>query len=249
MQTKQPQAPEDAAGTASQFPGFSAWVFEWFAGLERDNSREYFSATRDRYEAEVRGALTLMLSELSGTFGGAVRVFRQQNDMRFAPALPYKRRTYGVLDFEAPVRPRLYADISARGLYSGTGYQRLAPDQLNRYREAVADDQSGAQLAATLATLQDSGLELITDSLTAVPRGYPRDHARAALLKVRSLLAGRLTTGDSGIARDDALNHVAGTWRAAAGLNSWLEEHVGPSTLAPRERWPRRPAKPSEPAG
>jgi uncharacterized protein (DUF2461 family) len=249
MQTKQPQSPEDAAVTGSQFPGFSAWVFEWFAGLEQDNSREYFSATRDRYEAEVRGALNLMLSELSGTFGGVVRVFRQQNDMRFAPALPYKTRTYGVLDFEAPVRPRLYADISARGLYSGTGYQRLAPDQLNRYREAVADDRFGAQLAATLGTLQDAGLELITDSLTAVPRGYPRDHARAELLKVRSLLAGRLTTSDSGIARDDALNHVAGTWRAAAGLASWLEEHVGPSTIAPRERWPRRPTGPSEPAG
>ena len=248
MQTKEPQAPEDATVTRAQFLGFSAWVFEWFAGLERDNSREYFSATRDRYEAEVRGALTVMLQELSGAFGGTVRVFRQQNDMRFAPALPYKTRTYGVLDFEAPVRTRLYADLSARGLYAGTGYHRLAPDQLNRYREAVADEQFGAQLAATLATLLDSGLELITDSLTAVPRGYPRDHARAELLKVRSLLAGRLTTGDSGIGRDDALNHVAGTWRAAAGLTNWLDQHVGPSTLVPRERWPRRPAKPSEAA-
>lgn len=249
MQTKQPQSPEDAVVAASQFPGFSAWVFEWFAGLERDNSREYFSATRDRYETEVRGPLTLMLWELSGTFGGTVRVFRQQNDMRFAPALPYKTRTYGVLDFDAPVRARLYADISARGLYSGTGYQRLAPDQLSRYREAVADDTFGTELAATLATLRDAGLERITDSLTAVPRGYPRDHARAELLKIRSLLAGRLTIGTSGIGRDDALNHVAGTWRAAAGFTSWLDEHVGPSALTPRERWPHRPAKPSEPAG
>lgn len=249
MQTKQPRPPENAAVSAPQFAGFTAWAFEWFAGLEQDNSRKYFIATRDRYEAEIRDPLTLMLSELSGTFGGTVRVFRQQNDMRFAPALPYKTRTSGVLDFDAPVRSRLYTDIAARGLYSGTGYQRLAPDQLNRYRDAVAGDQFGAELAATLTTLRGAGLELVTDSLTAVPRGYPRDHARAELLKVRSLLAGRLTTGDSGISRDDALNHVAGTWRAAAGLTSWLEEHVGPSTLTPRERWPRRPAEPSEPAG
>jgi hypothetical protein len=32
------------------FPGFSLWVFEWFEGLERDNSRDYFTTTRDRYE-------------------------------------------------------------------------------------------------------------------------------------------------------------------------------------------------------
>jgi uncharacterized protein (DUF2461 family) len=127
------------------FSGFSASVFEWFAGLERDNSREYFTVTRERYETEVRGALTLMLQELSGTFGGAVRVFRQQNDMRLAPAYPYKRRTYGVLDFSEPVKPRLYADISALGLFAGTGYVRLAPDQL--IRTAPPSQQTNSERA------------------------------------------------------------------------------------------------------
>jgi hypothetical protein len=56
-------------------------------------------------------------------------------------------------------------------------------------------------------------------------------------------------TGEPGIDRDAALEHVAGTWRAAAPLTTWLDEHVGPSTMPPRERWPRRPAKPPEPAG
>lgn len=234
--------------TDAQFAGFSAWAFEWFAGLERDNSREYFNATRERYELEVRGALTLMLQELTRTFGGTVRVFRQQNDMRFKPTLPYKTRTYGFLDFASPIRSRLYADVSARGLYAGTGYQRLASDQLNRYRAAVVDDQLGVGLAEALVTAQVAGLELIGDGLTSVPRGYPRDHPREDLLRVRSLLVGRLTTGDSGVARDDALTHVAGTWRAAAPITRWLDEHVGPSTLTPRERWPRRPVKPEEPA-
>ena len=235
--------------TAPLFPGFTPWVFEWFTGLERDNSREYFTATRDRYEAEVRSALTVMLEELRGTFGGTVRVFRQQNDMRFSPAFPYKTRTYGAIDFEASARARLYADLSARGLYAGTGYHRLAPDQLSRYRDAVVDDELGALLAETLASAQDAGLEVISDGLISVPRGYPRDHPRADLLKSRSLLVGRLRTSESGISRDDALDHVAGTWLAAAALTGWLDVHVGPSTLAPRERWPRGPAKPAEAAG
>src|SRR4029077_11343527 len=93
------------------FRGFGAWVFEWFEGLERDNSRAYFNATRDRYELETRDALTLMLRELSATCGGGVRVFRQQNDMRFAPASPYKTRTYGVLDYSSPAKARVYADV------------------------------------------------------------------------------------------------------------------------------------------
>ena len=141
MPAQQPQSPQPAEGEKTVFPGFTAWVFEWFSGLEQDNSRAYFTATRERYETDVRSALMLMLQELSGAFGGSVRLFRQQNDMRFAPASPYKTRTYGVLEFTSPARARLYADVSARGVYSGSGYHRLTSDQLNRYRAAVIDDQ------------------------------------------------------------------------------------------------------------
>jgi uncharacterized protein (DUF2461 family) len=249
VQAKQPISDNVILVTEPAFSGFTAWAFEWFAGLEHDNSRDYFTATRERYEVEVRSALTSMLRELSGTFGGALRVFRQQNDMRFSPAVPYKTRTYGALDFSTPVKARLYADISARGLYAGTGYHRLAPDQLSRYRDAVVDDQLGAHLTEALATARGAGLELIFDSLVAVPRGYPKDHPRAELLKSRSLLAGHLRGGESGIDRDAALEHVAGAWRAATGLTTWLDEHVGPSTQPLRERWSRRPANPAGPAG
>jgi uncharacterized protein (TIGR02453 family) len=245
MQTKRQRPPEEAGVTDSVFQGFSAWAFEWFTNLEQDNSREYFKATRERYESELRGPFTLMLHELSGTFGGIVHVFRQQNDMRFAPSTPYKTRTYGVLDRDAPVRARLYADVSARGLYAGTGYHRLASDQLRRYRDAVVDDQLGARLAEAVLATEAAGLELMSDSTASVPRGFPRDHPRGELLKFRSLLVGRLMTSTSGIGRDDALHHVAVTWRAAAMLTDWLDDHVGQSTLAPRERWPRRPASTS----
>ena len=227
MRSKQQRPHEEAGATQPLFQGFSASTFEWFAGLEHDNSREYFKAARDRYEADVRVPFTLMLQELSGTFGGTVHVFRQQNDMRFAPSTPFKTRTYGVLDFEAPVRARLYADISARGLYAGAGYHRLASDQLRRYRDAVVDAQPGARLTEALVATRRAGLELISDSMASVPRGFPRDHPRDEMLRFRSLLAGRLTAGTSRVGRDDAVGHVAGTWRAAAPLTNWLDEHVG----------------------
>ena len=39
------------------FSGFSADAFAWFAGLERDNSKAYFTATREVYETQVREPL------------------------------------------------------------------------------------------------------------------------------------------------------------------------------------------------
>jgi uncharacterized protein (TIGR02453 family) len=218
------------------FHGFSSEVFAWFDGLERDNSKAYFTANRERYETEVRGGLQAMLDELSRTFGGEVKVFRQQRNLRFAPAgsPPYKTRTYGLLHGVHGPATALYAQLTARGLYAGTGYHQLARDQLERFRAAVVDDSSGAQLAGLVAAARAGGLVVVGESLRTAPRGYPRDHPRVELLRHKALVAGRSLPGVSGIGRDEALEHVGSAWRAAEPLNAWLDEHVGASTMQGR---------------
>ena len=87
----------------------------------------YFTRTRDLFEREVRGGMEAMLDALSVEFEGEIKIFRQHRDLRFsADKRPYKDRTYGVLG-------GYYAAISSRGLYAGTGYYRVARDQLERY--------------------------------------------------------------------------------------------------------------------
>jgi len=218
------------------FRGFAPAVFDWFAGLERDNSKAYFTATRDRYEAEVRGGLQAMLDELGAAFGGEVKLFRQQRNLRFAPegSAPYKTRTYGLLYGVPGIAAGLYAQLSSSGLYAGSGYHQLARDQLERFRAAVADDATGPRLAAATAAAQAAGLNVVGESLVTAPRGYPRDHPRIELLRRKALIAGRALAGTTGIGRDEALDHVASTWRAAQPLNAWLDEHVGPTTIARR---------------
>jgi uncharacterized protein (TIGR02453 family) len=219
------------------FQGFGPEVFEWFAGLERDNSKPYFTATRDLYEHAVRGGLEALLDELAMEFGGEARVFRQQRDLRFTPdKTPYKTRTYGVIGGTSVPGAGLYAQLSASGLYAGTGYWRLARDQLERFRAAVAHDAAGPALEAVTAAAQNAGLELAGESLRTAPRGYPREHPRIELLRRKSLIAGRALPGGGGIDRDAALDHVARTWRVAEPLNAWLDDHVGPSTLPPEPR-------------
>lgn len=219
------------------FHGFTSEAFEWFAGLERDNSRTYFAATREFYEHAVRGELEALLNELSAEFGGTVRVFRQQRDLRFTPdKTPYKERTYGALRDVPGLAGGLYAELSSRGLYAGSGLHRLARDQLDRYRAAVADERSGAALDTALADVRAAGLEVHGSSLTGAPRGYPRDHPRIELLRHTALFAGHRLPGGGGIARERALDHVASTWRAAGRLNAWLHDHVGVSELQPRRR-------------
>jgi uncharacterized protein (TIGR02453 family) len=220
--------------TAAAFEGFGAGAVGWFEGLERDNSREYFTATRAVYGDEVRGPFGLMLADLGGEFGGDVHVFRQHRDTRFsADKSPYKTRTYGLLHTPGQGNA-LYAEVSARGLYAAAGYWRMAGDQLERCREAVLDDDVGEVLQAAIDAVEGAGLELAPPALKTAPRGMPRDHPRVALLRYKDLIAGRRLAPGSALATRRALDHVAATWRSARPLIAWLDAHVGASADAHR---------------
>jgi len=215
------------------FDGFGPAVFEWFEGLERDNSREFFGATRRLYDEEVRGGLEAMFEELAGVFGGDLKMFRQYRDLRFSrDRSPYKTTTYGVLYDVPGMHTGLYAQLSAGGLYAGTGYYQMSRDQLERYRQAVADDVSGPRLVDAVDGARVSGLTVEGGGLRTAPRGYPKDHPRIELLRLTSVIAGRSWPGSAGIRRDVALAGVTDCWRAAMPLTAWLDEHVGPSETA-----------------
>jgi uncharacterized protein (TIGR02453 family) len=223
----------------TRFEGFGPNVQRWFKGLEADNSKAYFDATRDFFEQSVRDQMDALLTELGETFGGDVKMFRQNRDIRFSPdKSPYKTNTYGVLHGSGLAAHGLYASISARGLVAGSGYHVMARDQLDRYREAIADDGSGAELTKLTTEAHEAGVELWGLSLATAPRGYPKDHERIELLRRKSLSLGATRKFGRGIGRDDGLGFVAETWRAAAPVTSWLDEHVGPTTM-PVDRRPR----------
>jgi uncharacterized protein (TIGR02453 family) len=211
----------------SGFAGFPPAVFAWFEGLEADNSREYVQRTRDVLDGPVRDGLEALLDELAGEeFGPEVKLFRQHRDLRFSrDKSPYKTRTYGLV--HGTTRPH-YAELSAHGLYAGSGFYRPERDTLARFRAAVLDDGTGPELESLVAQARAAGLEVAGATLRSAPRGVPRDHPRIALLRHTSLIAGcRLAPGRDGIGREAALAHVAGTWRAAAPLLGWVDRTVG----------------------
>jgi uncharacterized protein (TIGR02453 family) len=226
--------------SSSSFAGFPATAFAWFRGLEADNSKSYFSAHRETYEAVVRGPLQALLEELAAELGGGVKMFRQHRDVRFShDKSPYKTTTYGVITERPDSRAALYAQLSSEGLFAGTGYYMLAPDQLARFRDAVDDGVTGPELERAVRSAEAAEVETFGEALRTAPRGYPRDHPRIELLRHKSLIAGaRLEPDPGGLARHATLDHARGTWQACAPLNSWLDRHVGASELPvdPRRR-------------
>jgi uncharacterized protein (TIGR02453 family) len=214
------------------FAGFPREAFAWFAGLEADNSKAYFTANRETYESAVRGPLEELLETFADEFGGRVKMFRQHRDVRFSrDKSPYKTTTYGLVTDRPGSLAGLFAQLSANGFFAGTGYHVLENDQLARFRDAVADDRAGPKLERAVAGIHAAGVETFGEALKTAPRGYPKDHPRVVLLRHRSLVAGkRLDANGTGIGPKAALDHARRTWDACAPMSAWLDEHVGPTT-------------------
>ena len=228
----------DPRAMDAAFRGFAPEVFEWFAGLERDNSKAYFTATRERYETEVRGGLQAMLDELSQTFGGEVKVFRQQRDLRFAPDKSAAVQDAGPTDCctacRGPGGRPLRGAVRA-GPLRGHGLPPARPATSSSASAPPSSTTAPARSSPTLvAAARAGGLEVVGESLRTAPRGYPRDHPRVELLRHKALIAGRSLPGTSGHRPRRGAHHVASAWRAAEPLNAWLDEHVGASKMERR---------------
>jgi uncharacterized protein (TIGR02453 family) len=211
------------------FRGWPAEALEFYEGLESDNSRVYWSEHKDVYDQAVHAPMAALLADLADEFGEG-RIFRPYRDVRFsADKTPYKT------NIAATVGPG-YVHLAADGLMAGAGMYHLAPDQLDRYRQGVASEHTGPQLEVLINDLRRARIDVHgTDPLKTVPRGFPKDHPRAGLLRNKGLVAMKQWPAAAWLGTAAAKSRVADLLRAARPLCGWLDEHVGPST-APAER-------------
>jgi len=92
---------------------------EFFQDLQTDNTKAYWSAHKDFYEASVREPMAELLDELSGEFGPG-RIARPYRDIRFrADKSPHKTEIYATLDRGGYVR------FGADGLTAALGYHMM----------------------------------------------------------------------------------------------------------------------------
>ena len=216
------------------FRGFPPECLTFYEGLERDNSRSYWTANRDVFESAVRGPMRELLVTL-GEQWGPFHVFRPNRDVRFSKdKSPYKTALGAVGESERAAH--FYVQISAKGLFVGSGFYQLAPDQLERFRAAVDDGRSGARLVKLVREVEAAGLDVaVRDPLKTAPRGYAKDHPRVELLRGKGLTAGREFPIRKWLHTAAVRERVVETWAAARPVYSWLERHVGPSSVPPPE--------------
>jgi len=222
-------------GTMTTFTGFPKAALTFYQGLRQDNSKSYWEANKATWESQVLAPMQALLAELEEAYGPFHR-FRPHRDTRFSrDKSPYKTQiaAYG----ESEGGTAHYFHLSADGLMVLSGYYRMMPDQITRFREAVAD-QRGAELPALIERVEAAGLSVNHgghEPLKRVPRPYLADHPRGDLLKWKGMISGLEFGAPAWLHTPQAKRRIVETWEAAAPLNAWLDRHVGPSRELPPE--------------
>jgi uncharacterized protein (TIGR02453 family) len=203
------------------FRGWPNEALDFYEGLEADNSKTYWTAHKSVYEEKVLAPMVAMLAELEPEFG-AGKIFRPYRDVRFSTDKSlYKTNIGATLELGG------YVQLSAAGLAAGAGMYQMGPAELERYREAVADDRSGERLRRVVDTLEAQKVRVTGhDTLKTVPRGYAKDHPRADLLRYKGLVSWKEWSAGAWLGRASAKDRVVEFLRASRPLMGWLSEHL-----------------------
>ncbi|HMV69669.1 MAG TPA: DUF2461 domain-containing protein [Myxococcota bacterium] len=220
------------------FQGFRAGTLPFLSDLAEHNERAWFEANRARWEADLLAPARELVEAIGPgvqaidprlgvepRVGGAI--FRIHRDTRFsADKRPYKEELALRFSPSTEGASGLYLRVRPAGVGFAAGSWRFTPAGLARFREAVADDVRGAELAALVAGLERDGCGYTSEPLKRVPKPWTEDHPRAALLKARGLVVGvDRPIPDTFTTPAFAETCLAGLRRLAA-VHLWLARHV-----------------------
>jgi uncharacterized protein (DUF2461 family) len=103
----------------------------------------------------------------------------------------------------------------------------MSPEQLARYRAAVAEDITGGELEQIIARMEKAEVTVHGHgALKSAPRGYPADHPRITLLRYKGLTAWKQWPVEPWLESAQAKDRVAEFFRTTRPLCSWLDHHV-----------------------
>jgi uncharacterized protein (TIGR02453 family) len=210
----------------THFTGLPAEAFEFYDQLAANNTREWWRAHREQYEAYVRTPLEALLADLEPEFGQG-HLFRPYRDTRFAKdKSPIKDHQGVFIGVEDAVG--YYVQVSATGLMVAGGWYAPQGQQVHRFRGAIEAGHA-AGVRSMIRDLEKKGWAVDGQPLKTRPRGVDPDHPDLDLLRFRALTASRTDEPQAWMGTRKAFTTVRAGWRQLRPLTEWLGEHVGPA--------------------
>jgi uncharacterized protein (TIGR02453 family) len=227
--------------SGSSFGGFSRNLIGFLAGLKANNERAWFDAHRNDYErhfkepardfvAAISGRLPELAEDLVAEPKIGRSIHRINRDTRFSKdKTPYQPRLHFV--FWRGAKPAgasgFHFVIHADSLGAGVGNWAFSPQQLERYRAAVADPKSGAALAKAIETgTAGPGMILDAPALKRVPPGFDAESPQADLLKHKGIVVRGDRAIPDALFGPGAVDLALDLFRPLVPVHDWLVTHT-----------------------
>jgi uncharacterized protein (TIGR02453 family) len=208
------------------FHGIPAEAFDFYDGLAVDNSRSFWADHKRDYESFVHEPLLQLGAQLEPEFGPA-HLYRAYRDVRFSRDKTPIKDHQGMF-VESRNGLGWYLQLGQSGLMVAGGWYTSTPDQVARYRAAVAENE-GEALGGLIDAARAGGLAVGGQRLKTRPRGIDPDHPRLELLRHRSLVLSRQWEPARWMGGPDEPDRVVReSWRAMTPVIDWLAHAVGP---------------------
>jgi uncharacterized protein (TIGR02453 family) len=183
-------------------PRFPPDTVRFLRALKRNNRREWFQPRKAQYEANVRAPMIGIIEQLAVDFrtfapelvaSPKVSLYRVYRDTRFSEdKTPY--RTHVAASFPWRGLPKhegagMYFHVAPGEVWIGGGMYAPQPPQLHAVREHIAGNIKRLRRIIEAQAFKKMFGALEGEKLQRVPRGFPKDHQAAELLKHRQFLA------------------------------------------------------------
>jgi uncharacterized protein (TIGR02453 family) len=219
------------------FEGFQPEALRFLRDLGENNSRDWFHAHREDYEAlllEPAREFVIAMGEELQAIGADVHaeprvngsISRINRDTRFSKdKRPYKDHLdLWFWEGEGPSRqcPGYWFRLSPERLILGAGRHHLEPPLLDRFREAVADDARGEALRHAVEQVRASGYEIGGQHYKRVPRGYDAPPEREELLLHAGLYSWTMSDVPPETHTAQFPRFCAERWRGLKPVEDWI---------------------------
>lgn len=229
------------------FPGFRPAALMFLRGLARNNRKDWFEANRDRYLAEVKHPLELLVDEVDARLGEFApemignpkrSIFRIYRDVRFSrDKSPYKTNAacwfyhrdagHSVGTQATHGGAGLYFQISPTESLVAGGIWMPPTAALKTLRAAIAEDYENLNAILNARPFRRAFGELSRESvLSRVPRGFDADHPAAELLRFKSFTVGRPLSPDE-LTSKQLPDMVARQYELMLPFVRWLNAALG----------------------
>lgn len=225
------------------FSGFSKETVRFFTALRKNNNREWFERNRETYDKHVMGPAKLFVTAMGARLKAIAprivavpkvnkSIFRINRDTRFSlDPSPYKTNL-GIYFWDG-VRSRMessgfYFHLEPPELWLGVGMYMIPDPLLGRFRKAVVDPKSGAEIQKIKAAISMmAGFSLGGEHYKRVPAGFDPGHPNAALLKNRGLYASAETKIPEEFFSARLVDYCFERYEPLVPLHRWLMKLFG----------------------